>query len=194
MGSMRKLTTAMLALLVCTGVLVTAKVKIQSQGDPKFDFKTLKTWEWSATPGDVKVWVSSQSDPAPVKKRFEPVILQAVADQLQKRGFTQAGADAPDFLVTYWVLITAQMTSQEMGQFLPSVAYWGIPPFAPQTTAFSVYPEGALVLDVTSRTTGNVVWRGLAQARINLDNSDKKRDENLRDAIEDLLKEFPPKK
>jgi len=194
MKPMHKSVAVLLLAVVCATAVLTAKVKIQSQGDPKFDFKTLKTWKWSATPGDVKVWVSSQSDPAPIKKRFEPVVLQAVANELQKRGFTDAGAGTPDFFVTYWMLITAQMTSQEMGQFLPSVAYWGIPPFAPQTTSFSVYPEGAFVLDVTSRATQNVVWRGLAQARIDLDNSDKKREENLRDAIGDLLEKFPPKK
>jgi len=191
---MRK-TTLTLLLIGIASAAALAGVKTESAGDPSFDFKTLKTWAWSESPGDFKVWVSSQTKPEPIKQRFEPMIFRVVNDELPKRGFPRAAEGAaPDFFVTYWALITTGMSAQTMGQFLPAVANWGIPPFVPSTQSFSVYPEGSLVLDITSAATKNVVWRGLAQSEMSLDRPDTEREKRLRDAVRDLLKKFPPKK
>jgi hypothetical protein len=176
-------------------VSVAAKVKVQAEGDKTFAFASLKTWTWNPSgAGDVKVWVSSKSDPAPIKRAYEPVIMQAVDDQLSKRGFARAGGSPPDFYMTYYVLVTLGMSAQEMGQFLPAVTEWGVPPFTPSTTAFKTYPDGSIVLDVTSRAADRVVWRGLAQSEIDLDKSEAERVERLRDIIKEMLSKFPPKK
>ena len=45
----------------------------------------------------------------------------------------------PDFLVTYYVLITLGMDSQQLGQFLPNLAEWGVPPFTAPTTSLKIY-------------------------------------------------------
>jgi len=171
-----------------------AGVKVQSQGDKTFAFASLKTWAWNPSgAGDVKVWVSANSDPAPIKRQWEPVIMNEVEQQLSARKFTRAEAK-PDFFVTYYLLITLGMATQQMGQFLPAVTEWGVPPFAPQTTSIKTYPEGALVVDVAAGSTDHVVWRGMAQSDINIERSDAEREKRLREAIKDLLARFPPKK
>ena len=38
-----------------------------------------------------------------------------------------------------------------------------------------------------------VVWRGVAQAKINFDTDFKKREAIVREAVHDLLRRFPPK-
>jgi hypothetical protein len=84
-----------------------------------------------------------------------------------------------------------------MGQFLPSVPYWGLAPFTPATTALSVVTRGALVLD--GMLPGNVgdrrvIWRGIAQSTVEYDDSDAVREARIRDACGELIKRFPLKK
>ena len=179
--------------LSATVVMEAAKVKAQS--DPKFDFSRLKTWSWNPSgPGDVKVWVSADSKSEPVKRQYEPVIMQAVEDELARRGFTRASGAPPDFNVTYYALITVGSATQQMGQFLPAVTQWGLPPFAPQTTALTVYPLGSLVLDIASPDPSNVVWRAVAQSEIDLEKTDAQRAVRIRNIVRDALAKLPRKK
>jgi hypothetical protein len=173
---------------VAATVLV-ASDKVNAQKDPKFDFSRLETWSWSPSPGDVKVWVTAESKSEPVKQQYEPIIMQSVQDELTRLGFTRSSGSPPDFNVTYYVLVTLGSASQQMGQFLPAVTEWGLPPFAPQTTALRVYPLGTLVLDVES--ADRVVWRGVAQAEINLERTDRERAARLQKVVRDLLAKFP---
>jgi len=188
-----KRTVAAFVLLGLGATVAMAGPKIQVQRDPEFNFATLKTWTWNPSgPGEVKVIVTAESKSEPVKQTYEPVIMQAVADELAKRGLAQASA-APDFTVTYYVLITAATASQEMGQFLPAVTYYGVPPFAPQTTSLSIYPKGTLVLDVATPEPRHVVWRAVTQAEIDLDKTDAQRSARLQKIVRDVLAKLPRK-
>src|SRR5262245_38248175 len=101
--------------------------------DKKFDFKQIRSWTWSPSgPGEVKMLVTAADDPVAMKKRFEPVIMDAVNMQLTGRGYVKAEGEA-DVRVTYYVLLSAGASAQEMGQFLPGTVAWGLPPFTPQT-------------------------------------------------------------
>jgi hypothetical protein len=193
-SSFGNLTAAAIVLTAVAATTIIAGVKVQSQSDQTFAFATLKTWAWNPSgPGDVKVWVTAESDPAPVKRQVEPIIMQAVDEQLAKRNFTRA-EERPDFFVTYYVLVTLGMSSQQLGQFLPSLSEWGVPPFTAPTTSLKIYPEGSLVLDVAAGSTDRVVWRGVAQSEVKPDASDAERTKRVRDAVKDLLEKFPPKK
>jgi Domain of unknown function (DUF4136) len=175
--------------------VVLEAVKVKSQHDPKFDFSRLKTWSWNPSgPGDVKVWVSADSKSEPVKRQYEPVIMQAVEEELLRRGFTRASGAQPDFNVTYYALITVGSATQQMGQFLPAVTQWGLPPFTPQTTALTVYPQGSLVLDIASPDPSNVVWRAVAQSEIDLERTDAQRAVRIRNVVRDALAKLPRKK
>jgi hypothetical protein len=80
-----------------------------------------------------------------------------------------------------------------MGQFLPAVTYYGVPPFAPQTTSLSIYPKGTLVLDVATPEPRHVVWRAVTEAKIELDNTEAQRTARLRDVVRDVLAKLPRK-
>jgi hypothetical protein len=184
-----------LLLLACGGVIVIGAAKIKTQKSPTFDFSTLKTWAWNPTgAGQVKVWVTAESKSEPVKRQYEPVIMQAVEAELTSRGLQRATTSAPDFIVSYYVLVTLGSATQEMGQFLPAVTEWGLPPFTAQTTATRVYPMGTLVLDVASPDAMSVVWRAVAQAEIDMDKSDEQRAVRLRKVVHDIVEKLPRKK
>jgi Domain of unknown function (DUF4136) len=191
----RRLNRLVLVTLLAATTIVVEAAKIKVEKDPTFDFSTLKTWAWNpAGPGSVKVIVSPKSKSEPVQRQYEPVIMQAVEDQLAARGYTKASMPPASFFVTYYVLVTLGSSEQYMGQFLPTNAQWGIPMFAPATQSLTYYPQGTLVIDAAAPAATDMVWRGIAEAKIDLENSDEKRTARLQSVIKDLLAKFPKKK
>ena len=76
--------------------------------------------------------------------------------------------------MTYYLLLTTNMTAQTMGQFLPATLQWGLPPFPPATQALEVMNQGSLVLDLSAKQ--DIVWRGVAQAKLKIGAEPKKRE------------------
>ena len=170
-----------------------AKITIKSEADPSFTFAGLKTWAWHPDgTGNVRMAVTANSRPDELKGRVEPVLVPAVERELTGRGFTKVDA-SPDLFVFYYLLVTVGQSAQEMGQF-SSIAQWGLPPFAPQTTALRAFPAGTLILDISSAARREVVWRGAAQGEIDLEKKPEERKERLTRVVHDLLQRFPPKK
>ena len=191
-----KQTLSVLCLAALVAVTLSARIKVQSDFDPNADFSTLKTWTWPPDgPGQMKMALTKDDDPEVPRKRFEPVIVAAVEEAMAKKGFPKAAAgQQPDFLVAYFALISMNTNSQVMGQFIPGTMEWGIPPFEGRTQSLKIYEQGTLVLDVMSPDGKKPIWRALARAELNRERADAERDKNLRGAVFDLVKEFPPKK
>jgi hypothetical protein len=180
-------------IVACASVVALAKIKVQVDYDHAFDFSTLHTWTWYPDgPGNVRSVVTKDDDSAALKKQFEPRLLPVVEAELVKRGFPKAGAGEPDFYVTYYALMTAGSSDQIIGQFFPG-PQWGIPLLPPATSTLKIFQQGSLILDITSRLTKEVVWRGVAQAEIKWEDSQAKRDARVREAVQELLKQLPPK-
>ncbi len=186
---MRNAAFIAVALMLLTEPLLRA-VDTKVVFDKTFDFKQIRSWTWSPTVGEVKMLVSQSDDPDATKRRFEPVIVDAVATQLAARGYVKAAADA-DFRVTYYVLISAGAAAQTMGQFLPGTMEWGLPYFTPQTTSLSVIEQGSVVIDLASIKLDAVIWRGVASAEVNRNMTEEKRDARIRDAIKSLVGKLP---
>ena len=171
-----------------------AKTDIRVDYDKTFSFVGLRTWTWHPDgAGDVRLAVSSYDDPKKVASRVDPIIIPTVEREMTARGFARA-ADGADVYVHYYVLAVVKQSSQYQGQFLPAVPEWGLPPFAPMTTALSIYPVGTLIIDVTSAAARAIVWRGAAEREIDLEQPDDRRRTVLERAIRDLLRKFPPKR
>ena len=189
----KRVTAAAMALAFMAGAtLVLARTEITIQKDEKFDFTKLKTFGWDPKPGEVKIIVSLEAEKRaePVKRTYEPVLMKSVDEEMVKRGYAAASGAAPDFLMIYYVLITQGSVSQQMGQFLPANAQWGIPLWGPNTTAFKVYTEGAIVLDVYS-PPGTMVWRGIAAAKVDFEKTEDQRAKRVREIMKELIGRFP---
>ena len=176
-----------IALAWVAPALLAVDVKIDH--DKAFDFKAAQTWMWSTPPGDVKMARTQEDDPEAMRKIAEPVIVSAVSSEMAKRGMKQASG-AP-LTVTYYLLLSINQSSQELGQFLPAVTQWGVPPYAPATQSLEMMNYGSLVLDMIAKDV--IVWRGVANAKIKREGEQPKREELLREAVRDLLRKFPPK-
>ena len=166
-------------------------VDVRVEFEKKFDFKPVRTWAWNTEgAGRVIMARSSSDDAEAAKKVAEPLIVDAVTTEIMKRGL-QPATSAADLTVTYYLLLSTNMTAQTMGQFLPATTAWGLPPFAPATQSLQMMNQGSLVLDL--KAGSEIVWRGVAQAKISFDATEKKREALLREAVRDLLKRYPPK-
>jgi Domain of unknown function (DUF4136) len=184
-----------LCLVALVASTTVARVKVQTDFDPKADFTKLKVWAWPGDgPGQMKMALTKDDDPEVLRKRFEPVIVAAVEDVMAKKGFQKAApGQAPDFLVAYFGLISTNMDAQVMGQFIPGTMEWGIPPFEGRTQSLKIYEQGSLVLDVMA-PDHRPIWRGIARAEVHREKPDAERNKNVQNAVNDLLKQFPPKK
>ena len=192
---MRTTTAAMLTACAIAGLAghVTAAVKVKTQFTKSFDFTKAKTWSWhEGAPGEVKMALTADDNPELVRQRAEPVIMEAVGATLPQRGLATAAAGAPsDVKVKYYVLITIGTDAQTIGQFLPAVTAWGVPPFSGATQSYSVIERGSLVLDISANN--EVVWRGIGQAELKPGQKPEKRAALIREAVADILKKYPPK-
>jgi hypothetical protein len=186
----------LVVLWLCAVVVAeAAKIKTQAQGDPVFDFRPIKTWAWDpAGGGDVLLARAADDDPAVVKRRVDPVITAAVERELAGRGLTKVTTGAPDITMHYYLLVTVGFDTQTMGQFLPAVPMWGVPPFAPATSSLNIIQRGSIVLDAVSTSLARVIWRGVAQTDIDKIKNDAERDGIIRDSVRDLVKKLPLKK
>jgi hypothetical protein len=187
------ITAILLAALVIA--VPSARVKVRTDVDPSADFSGLKVWAWPADgPGQVKMILTKDDDPEALRKRFEPTILAGVEASLAKKGFTKAQAgQAPQFLVAYFALVSTNQQAQTVGQFLPGSVAWGIPPFLATTSSLKIYEQGSLVLDVMTLKK-DPMWRGIAQAEMHRERPQAEREKRVREVIDDIIKEFPPKK
>jgi len=174
--------------LLTESALARADVKIDF--DKTFNFMAVRTWRFDpAGNGEVKMARTQKDDPDAAKAIAEPIIVDAVNIEMQKLKLQRA--DRPDLIVRYFLLLTTNQTAQTMGQFLPGTVAWGLPPFEQTTQSLKLMNQGALVIDLAAN--GNVVWRGVAQAKVKFDADFKKREALLREAVHDLLRRFPPK-
>jgi hypothetical protein len=162
---------------------------VRVERDKNFDFKTVRTWGWHPSgAGDVKMARTQEDDPDAVKRVAEPLIVDAVEKEMARLKLPRASAD-PDLTIRYYLLLSTSLSAQTMGQFLPPVAAWGLPPFAGATQSLKYMNRGSLVLDLSARDT--VVWRGLAQTELEPSTDAKKREQVVREAVRDLLRRYP---
>jgi hypothetical protein len=192
----RLLVTAVLCVFLVT-VLHAARIKVKAEPDPAFDFGTVRTWQWDADAGDVIMARTPYDDPAVLKARVDPLIRKYVAAAMLEKGLAAAPA-TPDVHLHYYVLVTIGSSGQYMGQFLPTVPYWGLPAFSyGASTSLSVVTKGSLVLDALlpgAAGERKVIWRGIAESTVGDGDSPAAREARIRDAAAGLVQKFPLKK
>ena len=65
--------------------------------------------------------------------------------------------------------------------------YWG-----PGGTSTYEYEEGSLILDFVDAKSKKLIWRGAAKAEVNRVNTPEKAEKLISEAVQEILKNFPP--
>jgi hypothetical protein len=178
------------AMSIALAVEIAAAVDVKVDFDRTFDFKSVRTWAWNAAgPGQVRMARTQEDDPVAARMKAEPLILAAVTSEMHGRGLTLAGT--PDLVLTYFLLLTTNLSAQTVGQFVPAVTEWALPPLTGGTQSLKMMNRGSLVLDFSVKD--RVVWRGVANANIKVDADAARREALIREAVRDLLRRFPPR-
>jgi uncharacterized protein DUF4136 len=169
-----------------------AAVKVQVDLDKAFDFSKVNSWAWGVPEaGWVMAARTPTDDPDAIRRRVEPIVMNAVEAEMPGRGLTPA-AYAPDVTVKWYLLLTMGDSAQTIGQFLPGSSAWGMPPFLASTQSLKIIQKGSLAIDFSAN--GAIVWRGIAAAEIKPELSDDKRTALIREAVREILKRYPQKK
>ncbi len=164
------------ALLVgaCSGISTTTDY------DPAVDFSAFSTFAWVDSQGEVDNITSSR-------------IRQAVTSSMTARGFSESSSN-PDLAVSY------QVSSAERRSFNTVNAGWGGGygwggwgmGMGTSTTTENVWQEGSLILGIFDTGTKNLVWTGTATTDIDGSRSPAERQKLIDDAVEKMMRDFPP--
>ena len=161
---------------LCLGQLMFAQ-DVSTQFDQTMDFTGLHTYKW----------VSIENDP-----NLNPItasnIKTLINQALMQKGFVEvAGNATPDFLVGYQTSVSKE---QQLNWYNDGGPWMG--GFGSATT--STISVGTLDVDIYYPAQRRLIWRGTATKTLNPSSNADKNYDNLRKAVDKLLKNFPPKK
>ncbi len=180
-----------LVMLVLTGC---STLRVSTDYDPATDFSDLHTYEWMPAPvirtGDPEVSYNSL---------LESRIHSAVDGVLQARGYRRS-SEAPDFLLAYHVNIDKKESVTYINDLYGYGPGWGYGPGYygggwgyPRTEVMvTEYKQGTLILDVVRAGNRQLIWRGVATDYVYADDTPADKQENIRNAVAEMLAQFPP--
>jgi hypothetical protein len=117
--------------------------------------------------------------------------VAAIEAQMAKKGLTKS--EQPDIFVAYHVAFDKEkdISSWSTGGGGPYGWGWG---GGWGTTDVRVYEilVGTLVIDVADAKKNAVVWRGVGVKEVDTDAKPDRRDRNINEAVEKVLRNFPP--
>jgi hypothetical protein len=176
----RAATAALLALVLAA----CSSVQIDTDYDPNADFSALRSYAWLAEKqpptGDPRI------DSALVDAR----IRGAIEAQLAEHGLRGVEASEADFLVAYHVAVERRLDVQTLYRSYGR-AGWGGAGYS--DTVVRDYEEGTLLIDFLHPETGDLLWRGSAQARLREQRTPEARDRYAHIIVGKIFAAYPPR-
>jgi hypothetical protein len=117
-------------------------------------------------------------------------IVAAIEAQLAAKGLTKAEAK-PDVTVVYHVAFDKQ---QDITAFSTGGGpyRWG-GGWGTTDVRVNEILVGTLVIDIVDASKNEVVWRGMGVKEVDVQAKADKRDKNINNAVQKILKNYPPK-
>lgn len=178
---------------LCAGALAVAlagcsSIRVNSDYDPKVDFSNFRTWSWLPQP------VPEVIDPRVHNEIVDQRVRRAVEAGLAARGYQKVEPGHGDFGVGYYAAIEGKVSVQTINDYYGYGPGWGPGPAFGATTQTYVreYDEGTLILEVVDSQSRELVWRASAQAEVSQSAEPEERDRRVREAVEQMLDDFPP--
>jgi hypothetical protein len=147
--------------------------EVKVDADPEVDFTAYNTFGWSEI-----------QEPAP-----NPVnhirITRAVERELQSKGLKPSGNQPPDLRIHYFGYVEKRLkgTSRQQENYQPTADVKTV-------VDFSRVKEGTLILEFFSRTTGRLLWRGVAMEPVA---PPDETEAQINRMVKALVERFPPK-
>ena len=171
---MKKFSFLVILLQLVTTMSCTPVYRQSYDYDRTFDFTSLKTYSWLPLEEDVKNEL--------VRQRIQ----QTVNNDLASKGYKLV-SENPDFLILAKVRSKQEAWSGSGGPY--GDGYYSRGKYASRSVEIRA---GTLLLDFVDAKSKKLIWRGNAVASLERIYSLEERDKIVDEAVERILKEFPP--
>lgn len=159
-------------LIFIIGLASCSSMLVNTDYDPSYDFSKLKTYYWVPNPT-----IREQN------RLFEKHFQKIMGEKLAEKGITLDETN-PDFLIAYYGNVQRKIDVQNWGYRYPGW-YGGLEVYQ--------YDEGTMVVDFVDAKTKDLIYRGTVKAEVNRGSMDaEKRQKRITEAVEKILKNFPP--
>lgn len=178
----RLLAPLLLALLAgCSGI------KVNSDYDPAVDFASLRNYAWLPRAPE------GTGDPRLDSSLLNDRIERAIDDSLRAKGLTKVAAEQADFFVTFHIGIDQKLDVTTIPTTYGYYGRWG-GFYGGTETRVDQYEQGTLLIDFVDQGKDDLLWRGSGQTRISEHRSPEDREKRVREVVEAILGQFPPKR
>jgi len=187
-------TALSIALIVVLATVVScSSVRTRYDFDPATDFSRWRTF----------AWYDGEPIPAGDPRVDSPLlhgrIVAAVEQVLGEQGFEQVGPDVvPDFYVNYNLSTTQRLQMRTINQSYrhgSSRHSWGSSGWGGVSwsqTRVDEVAEGTLVIDFLDVAARQLAWRGTGTRRLSGDPSADRITRRVNEAVDEILRRFPP--
>ena len=111
-------------------------------------------------------------------------IRRAVISALEEKGYRMIEKGRADFLVATYISLQKKIDVTTYG-------YHGWRSPGPRYKEVRRYKEGAIIIDIIDSKKKQLVWRGAAEDALRYEDN---LEEDVKDAVEAVMKDFPPEK
>ena len=168
-------------LLICLIISCASIYGVENDYDTQFDFANLKTYDWMQIP-----------EKADIDSLSAQRVKKAVNAELKSKGLIMT-SDNPDFLIAEHLGKKDKIQVTDWGyDYGPYDRYWDRYP-EPGGVVVNEYEEGSLILDFVDAKSKKMIWRGAAKAVVDPSDTPEKREKLINEAVQEILKNFPPK-
>lgn len=148
--------------------------RVSHDYDTGTDLAGLRTYDWMTQPPEAPGASPGEVDD---NSLIDGRVRNAVNTQLAAKGMRRDSQD-PDFLIAYQVSAKDRLRVRNY-TFISD-------------KKFETYEEGTLVLDFVAPNGKDLLWRGLAERTLDSNPTPEKTDKRINEAVEEILKGFPP--
>ena len=152
---------------------------ISTSFDPDSDFSGVQTFAWM--PGD---WRAGQ------RRMLNPQFVHDEITGAIEGAFSERGLSRQDRVASVWVAYYAGLDKKVTvsDRFYDVNIRRG----GQGITVTNEFDRGTLAIDIIDPQSKKLIWRGIAQKKVELQDSKQVKSEKINEVVRQILEEFPP--
>lgn len=164
-----------------------SSVSVQKDFDPSFDFSALRTFAWQTAAQP------QTGDPKVDNDLRDGRIRNAVVEVMRDKGLKEVDAAEADLLLAYYVSFERRLDSSSVSVGFGRGSY-GRYGGAGLSSGVTEYEQGRLTIDIINPDDDKTIWRGEGTRVVSGKAKPQEMEKKIREAVQKILKEFPPRK
>lgn len=164
----------LLVMAACLALVACSTMRANTDYDPTYDFAKVKTYNWIPNPQ-----IAQQDE------LFDKQFRKVMDEKLAAKGYSLNESN-PDILIAYHGDVQSKVDVTNWGYRYPGW-YGGVEVYQ--------YEEGTLIVDFVDSTSKDLIYRGTLTAEMDRRSTDfERRQKRINEAVDKILKNFPPPK